>query len=175
MLEELADRFASPPIRNSGTFCGNVANGSPIGEMQLSLGHEHACGLSPLSKHVTNVVGISRLAQPDFAKGSADVHLEIPQPLDLCRRHKFQWTEPHRFGVLVRVRFLEAILDHAAARYLRLRVEALELAEDVGGGPRNRMSRRFAMSKSMRSRSMFAARPACPWRRFIATRKFCGS
>jgi len=32
MLEELADRFASPPIRNSGTFCGNVANGSPIGD-----------------------------------------------------------------------------------------------------------------------------------------------
>ena len=32
MLEELADRFASPPIRNAGTFCGNVANGSPIGD-----------------------------------------------------------------------------------------------------------------------------------------------
>ena len=32
MLGELADRFASPPIRNAGTFCGNVANGSPIGD-----------------------------------------------------------------------------------------------------------------------------------------------
>jgi len=32
MLEELAERFASPPIRNSGTFCGNIANGSPIGD-----------------------------------------------------------------------------------------------------------------------------------------------
>jgi xanthine dehydrogenase small subunit len=31
-LAELANRFASVPIRNSGTFCGNVANGSPIGD-----------------------------------------------------------------------------------------------------------------------------------------------
>jgi len=32
MLAELANRFASPPIRNSGTLCGNIANGSPIGD-----------------------------------------------------------------------------------------------------------------------------------------------
>jgi xanthine dehydrogenase small subunit len=32
MLAEMADRFGSPPVRNSGTLCGNVANGSPIGD-----------------------------------------------------------------------------------------------------------------------------------------------
>ena len=32
MLEEIADRFGSPPVRNSGTLCGNIANGSPIGD-----------------------------------------------------------------------------------------------------------------------------------------------
>ncbi len=31
-LEEQAARFASPPIRNSATLGGNVANGSPIGD-----------------------------------------------------------------------------------------------------------------------------------------------
>ena len=31
-LAEQARRFASPPIRNSATLCGNVANGSPIGD-----------------------------------------------------------------------------------------------------------------------------------------------
>lgn len=31
-LAEQADRFASPPVRNSGTLCGNLANGSPIGD-----------------------------------------------------------------------------------------------------------------------------------------------
>lgn len=32
MLAELAERFGSPPVRNSGTLCGNIANGSPIGD-----------------------------------------------------------------------------------------------------------------------------------------------
>jgi xanthine dehydrogenase small subunit len=32
MLDEIANRFASPPVRNAGTFCGNIANGSPIGD-----------------------------------------------------------------------------------------------------------------------------------------------
>jgi len=31
-LRELADRFGSPPVRNAGTLCGNIANGSPIGD-----------------------------------------------------------------------------------------------------------------------------------------------
>ena len=31
-LTEWADRFASPPVRNTGTLGGNVANGSPIGD-----------------------------------------------------------------------------------------------------------------------------------------------
>jgi xanthine dehydrogenase small subunit len=32
MLGELGNRFASVPIRNSGTLCGNLGNGSPIGD-----------------------------------------------------------------------------------------------------------------------------------------------
>ena len=32
VLAEFAQRFGSPPIRNSGTLGGNVANGSPIGD-----------------------------------------------------------------------------------------------------------------------------------------------
>ena len=37
MLAELAERFGSPPVRNSGTLCGNVANGSPIGDTMPAL------------------------------------------------------------------------------------------------------------------------------------------
>jgi xanthine dehydrogenase small subunit len=43
MLAELAERFGSPPVRNSGTLCGNVANGSPIGDSMpilIALGAE---------------------------------------------------------------------------------------------------------------------------------------
>ena len=42
-LDELAQRFASPPVCNSGTLCGNIANGSPIGDSMpalLALGAE---------------------------------------------------------------------------------------------------------------------------------------
>ncbi len=36
-LDEIVRRFASPPIRNAGTLCGNVANGSPIGDSMPAL------------------------------------------------------------------------------------------------------------------------------------------
>jgi xanthine dehydrogenase small subunit len=36
-LAEVARRFASPPVCNSGTLCGNVANGSPIGDSMPAL------------------------------------------------------------------------------------------------------------------------------------------
>jgi len=36
-MEELFLRFASPPIRNTGTLAGNVANGSPIGDSMPAL------------------------------------------------------------------------------------------------------------------------------------------
>jgi xanthine dehydrogenase small subunit len=42
-LAELAQRFGSPPVRNSGTLCGNIANGSPIGDAMpvlIALGSE---------------------------------------------------------------------------------------------------------------------------------------
>jgi xanthine dehydrogenase small subunit len=37
MLTEIAVRFGSPPVRNSGTLCGNLANGSPIGDSMPAL------------------------------------------------------------------------------------------------------------------------------------------
>jgi len=36
-LGEVAQRFASPPVRNSGTLVGNIANGSPIGDAMPAL------------------------------------------------------------------------------------------------------------------------------------------
>jgi xanthine dehydrogenase small subunit len=36
-LAEIANRFGSPPVRNAGTLCGNVANGSPIGDSMPAL------------------------------------------------------------------------------------------------------------------------------------------
>src|SRR3984885_5868581 len=42
-LPEFAQRFGSPPVPNSGTLCGNLANGSPIGDsipVLIALGAE---------------------------------------------------------------------------------------------------------------------------------------
>src|SRR5262249_45762582 len=36
-LAEQASRFASPPVCNSRTLCGNIANGSPIGDSMPAL------------------------------------------------------------------------------------------------------------------------------------------
>ena len=36
-LFEIMRRFASPPIRNAATLCGNIANGSPIGDTMPAL------------------------------------------------------------------------------------------------------------------------------------------
>ena len=36
-LADLAQRFASPPVCNSGTLGGNVANGSPVGDSMPAL------------------------------------------------------------------------------------------------------------------------------------------
>ncbi|HEX9139407.1 MAG TPA: xanthine dehydrogenase small subunit [Steroidobacteraceae bacterium] len=36
-LGEVAERFGSPPVRNSGTLGGNIANGSPIGDAMPAL------------------------------------------------------------------------------------------------------------------------------------------
>ena len=36
-MNEMWDRFASPPIRNAGTLGGNIANGSPIGDSMPAL------------------------------------------------------------------------------------------------------------------------------------------
>ncbi|MGI9232666.1 MAG: xanthine dehydrogenase small subunit [Woeseiaceae bacterium] len=36
-LDEMFRRFASPPIRNTGTLGGNIANGSPIGDSMAAL------------------------------------------------------------------------------------------------------------------------------------------
>jgi xanthine dehydrogenase small subunit len=36
-LGEIVRRFASPPICNAGTLCGNIANGSPIGDSMPAL------------------------------------------------------------------------------------------------------------------------------------------
>jgi xanthine dehydrogenase small subunit len=69
-LEEQAARFASPPIRNSATLCGNLANGSPIGDSiptLIALGAELELRLG---------TRLRRLALEDFYLGYQKKALE---------------------------------------------------------------------------------------------------
>ena len=85
-LAELALRFASPPICNSGTLCGNIANGSPIGDAmpvllaldaQLVLRRGSQTRLLPLDQFY---LGYRRNAlQP--GEFIAAVRIPLPQPL----------------------------------------------------------------------------------------------
>jgi len=82
-LAEQAGRFASPPVCNSGTLCGNVANGSPIGdsmpalialgaELELRRGAQQRC--IPLERLY---LGYQR---KDLAPGELIVGVLIPPP-----------------------------------------------------------------------------------------------
>jgi xanthine dehydrogenase small subunit len=62
-LEEQAARFASPPIRNSATLCGNLANGSPIGDSIPALIALDA------RIELRNGASVRRLALEDFYLG----------------------------------------------------------------------------------------------------------
>jgi xanthine dehydrogenase small subunit len=82
-LAELAQRFGSPPVRNSGTLCGNIANGSPIGDampalIALGASIELRCGghtrQLPLDRFY---LGYQR---KDLARGEFVVSVTVPGP-----------------------------------------------------------------------------------------------
>lgn len=81
-LQELWERFASPPIRHSGTLGGNIANGSPIGDSMPFL--------LALDAHVCLRKGerLRRLPLADFYRGYRQTALESAeflQAIDIPR------------------------------------------------------------------------------------------
>jgi xanthine dehydrogenase small subunit len=82
-LAEVAQRFASPPICNSGTLCGNIANGSPIGDsmpilLALDAQLELRCGAQTRRLALDDFyLGYRRTA---LARGEFIVAVEVPRP-----------------------------------------------------------------------------------------------
>jgi xanthine dehydrogenase small subunit len=82
-LAELAQRFASPPVRNSGTLVGNIANGSPIGDAMPAL---IALGATVELRHGarTRTLPLEAFYQgymkKDLARGEFVVAVTIPAP-----------------------------------------------------------------------------------------------
>jgi xanthine dehydrogenase small subunit len=82
-LAEQGRRFASPPVCNSGTLCGNIANGSPIGDSMPAL---IALGAELELRHGASQrrIPLERLyvayQRKDLAPGEFIVGVLIPPP-----------------------------------------------------------------------------------------------
>jgi xanthine dehydrogenase small subunit len=84
-LAEQAARFASPPIRNSATLCGNLANGSPIGDSipaLLALGARLELRRGSHSRRVPLEDFYLDYMKKDLAAGEWVAGVAIPRPAD---------------------------------------------------------------------------------------------
>jgi xanthine dehydrogenase small subunit len=82
-LQEVADRFGSPPVRNSGTLCGNLANGSPIGDglpTLIALGAEVELRRGAHSRHLALEKFYLGYQKKDLAEGEFVVSVRVPRP-----------------------------------------------------------------------------------------------
>jgi xanthine dehydrogenase small subunit len=95
-LREVADRFASPPVRNSGTLCGNLANGSPIGDAlptlialgaDIELRHGERSRWLPLEKFYLGY------QKKDLAPGEFVVSVRVPRPAAAVRVGVFKLSK----------------------------------------------------------------------------------
>jgi xanthine dehydrogenase small subunit len=82
-LREVADRFASPPVRNSGTLCGNLANGSPIGDglpTLIALGAELELRCGERTRWLALEKFYLGYQKKDLAPGEFVVSVRVPTP-----------------------------------------------------------------------------------------------
>ena len=84
-LDSLFQRFASQPVRNAGTLVGNIANGSPIGDMPpllLALQAEVELVSVTGSRHIALDQFYLGYQQKDLRPGEYLRALHIPLPRD---------------------------------------------------------------------------------------------
>jgi xanthine dehydrogenase small subunit len=82
-LAELAQRFGSPPVRNSGTLCGNIANGSPIGDAMpvlMALGARIELRQGARTRELALEDFYLGYQRKDLAGGEFIVSVRVPAP-----------------------------------------------------------------------------------------------
>jgi xanthine dehydrogenase small subunit len=87
-LAEVANRFGSPPVRNAGTLCGNVANGSPIGDSMpalIALGAEVVLRHGARSRTVALEELYAGYRKTTLARGEFVTAVRVPPPREGSR------------------------------------------------------------------------------------------
>ncbi len=82
-LAESAQRFGSPPVRNSGTLCGNLANGSPIGDaipVLIALGADLELRRGKQTRRLALEDFYLGYQRKDLAAGEFVVSVTVPTP-----------------------------------------------------------------------------------------------
>jgi xanthine dehydrogenase small subunit len=82
-LAEIASRFGSPPVRNAGTLCGNIANGSPIGDSMpalIALGAEVVLRRGPKERTLALEALYSGYRQTTLDRGELVRAVRVPLP-----------------------------------------------------------------------------------------------
>ena len=95
-LKEVADRFGSPPVRNSGTLCGNLANGSPIGDglpTLIALGAEIELRLGQRTRWLPLEKFYLGYQKKDLAPGEFVVSVRVPSPAATARVAVFKLSK----------------------------------------------------------------------------------
>jgi xanthine dehydrogenase small subunit len=94
-LAEQSQRFGSPPVRNSGTLCGNLANGSPIGDslpILMALGAELELRRGTRTRRVPLERFYLGYQKKDLAPGEFIVSVRVPA------RGPRQWVASYKLS-----------------------------------------------------------------------------
>ncbi len=126
-LAELAQRFGSPPVRNSGTLCGNLANASPIGDAMpvlIALGAELELRRGGGSRRLPLDQFYLGYQRKDLAAGEFIVSVTVPRP------RATEWVASYKLSK----RFDQDISSVCAAFAVQVRERRVASARIAFGG-----------------------------------------
>ena len=122
-LDDLYERFASLPIRNSGTLVGNLANGSPIGDSMpalIALGAKLVLQQGQQMRHLALEAFYLGYQQQDLREGEfiRAVLIPLPKPAQIFRT----WKIAKRFGQDISAVCAAFALEREAGQVTAIRI-----------------------------------------------------
>lgn len=126
-LEELVRRFASPPVCNSGTLCGNIANGSPVGDsmpLLIALGAQLQLRRGTVTRCLALEDFYLGYQRKDLQPGEFITSVTVPRPRERQRVASYKLSK----------RFDQDIAAVCAAFVIELEADRVVAARIAFGG-----------------------------------------